>query len=343
MLTAACALGSRAGVLDSSGEVGAGGSAVADAARGPVASALVTGGAPRGLVVGDDRVCWTDTAAGTVQCVAKAGGAPWTVAGGQPGPSGIGLAVRDEPPSAGVLAHDTVYWANEGGGTVMAAPPGGGLVTLASNLAHPRALVASMGPLCGAPLGLLHVSTDGPLVLIALPSGAVTVMADDVGQAVGDGTSGLASDGDTAYAAPAPQVIPPGWILSYAEPAVRGVAIDATSAYFTWGGTIRVASPRTGPKPPGLAILAQGRGTGEGIAVDATHVYWVTVGTSAAGFSDGAVWRVPVHGGPAERVAEAQAHPLAIGVDETAIYWTASGSASTPGAVMKLDKAQLDP
>src|SRR5579863_3844116 len=57
----------------------------------PSPVALATGGSPYALVLGDDRVCWTDQTRGWVGCVAKVGGTPWSVAEDQPGPIGIAL------------------------------------------------------------------------------------------------------------------------------------------------------------------------------------------------------------------------------------------------------------
>jgi hypothetical protein len=298
------------------------------------AAALASGGAPHGLVVGDDRVCWTDPAGGAVRCVAKSGGDAWTVADGLPGPSGISISRGDAPPSWGAITHDTVYWTDEVDGTVMAATPAGVRSMIAANLDHPRAVVANAGDIYA--LSELYVSTDGPLVRVWLPGGGggVTVLADYVGQ--GDAV-GLAVGGYSAFVAPSLEIVPidggQGHILTYAA-AVHGVASDESSVYFTNGDAL-VSSPVDGGP---LTMLAEGAGTGEGVAVDAVHAYWVTAGTPENGFEDGAVWRVRLDGGPKVAVATGQAHPFAIGLDDDAIYWTVSGAQAGEGAVMKLEK-----
>src|ERR1700689_3524828 len=107
-------------------------------AEGPTPSgALATGGSPHGLALGDDRVCWTDQARGSVRCVAKAGGTPWSVAEDQPEPSGI------------ALDGDGVYWTDAATGAVMGASPGGAAQTLAEGLDAPRAPCARGGGLYG--------------------------------------------------------------------------------------------------------------------------------------------------------------------------------------------------
>jgi hypothetical protein len=267
--------------------------------------------------------------------VAKTGGAPWTVADGQAGPSGISLARGGAPESWGPVAHDTVYWTDEASGTVMAATPGGSRFTLATNLDHPRAVAAMAGDIYGP--SFLYVSTEGPLLQLPLLGSAAQILVDDVGQA---GAQGLAVDGARVYAAPSLEIVQldgaPDLILTYAQ-SVRGVALDASSVYFTAGDAV-LAAPLDGGA---TRVLAQGGGAGEGVAVDASHVYWVTPGTLEHGFADGAVWRVPLGGGAPAAVATGQAQPVAVGLDDDAIYWTASGSPAGTGALMKLEKGLL--
>src|SRR6185437_13746274 len=199
---------------------------------------------------------------------------------GLPGPNGISLSRGDAPASWGPIAHNTVYWTDEVNGTVTAATPAGVRTTVAANLDHPRAVVAIAGDIYA--LSKLWVSTDGPLLRVG-PGGGVEVLADHVGQ--GDAV-GLAVGGNWAYVAPSLEIVPleggAGHILTYAA-AVHGVACDASSVYFTNGDAL-VSSPVDGGP---LTTLAEGAGTGEGVAVDAVHAYWVTAGTPENGFEDG--------------------------------------------------------
>jgi hypothetical protein len=48
----------------------------------------------------------------------------------------------------------------------------------------------------------------------------------------------------------------------------------------------------------------------------------------------GTIWRVAKDGGPVEVLAEGQAHPFDIGVDDTAVYWTSE----TSGELFKVAK-----
>jgi uncharacterized protein DUF5050 len=60
-------------------------------------------------------------------------------------------------------------------------------------------------------------------------------------------------------------------------------------------------------------VLALGQNTPQGIAVDATNVYWTT--------SDGNVMKVPVGGGSPTTLATGQSNPFGIAVDATRVYW----------------------
>ena len=78
-------------------------------------------------------------------------------------------------------------------------------------------------------------------------------------------------------------------------------------------------APLDGGRP---ATLAKVTGPGFGIAVDATHVYWVTVN---------AVMRVALAGGSEETLAATGGSGIAI--DETSVYFTDHAS---PGNVSKV-------
>jgi hypothetical protein len=69
------------------------------------------------------------------------------------------------------------------------------------------------------------------------------------------------------------------------------------------------------------------------IAVDATHVYYATVG--ASGPTDGAVYAVPlgtVDGGAGTVLAAQQSNPTVMAVDAQNVYWTNNGTTVQPDA-----------
>ncbi len=65
---------------------------------------------------------------------------------------------------------------------------------------------------------------------------------------------------------------------------------------------------------------------GRGIAVDAEHVYWC---------AQSAIWRVPLAGGKAVKLAQDQQNRWEIAVDGSFVYWTENVDS---GAVRKVAK-----
>jgi hypothetical protein len=125
-----------------------------------------------------------------------------------------------------------------------------------------------------------------------------------------------------------PAVVTSGWN------AISAIAVDETSVYLLDAGPAQsghgtVAKvPLGGGAPVTLATgqtFLMGPGTdsnwGIALAVDASSVYWGTAGTQAENYSDGAVMKVPLTGGPPVTVALGQISVSGLAVDETSVYW----------------------
>ena len=85
--------------------------------------------------------------------------------------------------------------------------------------------------------------------------------------------------------------------------------------------------------------LASGQNNTNQIAVDATMVYWTTIGRSFTSYADGTVMKIPTGGGTPTTLASGQQYASRIVVDATSVYWTNAGmilASSTNGTVMEL-------
>ena len=127
-----------------------------------------------------------------------------------------------------------------------------------------------------------------------------------------------------------------------------GLAVDGINVYFANDsdpdGLIQVM-PNTGPGSGQPPTFAGSLHRPISIALDATNVYWIDVGTDPGDggppFTDGTIMMCPKAGCPASGptvLAQAQGQPQQIVVDDKAIYWTLYGTTQNGGGVMKLAK-----
>jgi hypothetical protein len=109
------------------------------------------------------------------------------------------------------------------------------------------------------------------------------------------------------------------------------------AAYWVGANSATVTKVSTSGGTP--VTLASGTVVGwRGLAVDATHVYWMMSGELGPGI--GAVMRVPRDGGAPETLHADAFYPGELAVDETSVYFTMlDGFGLTTGQVVKVPKS----
>jgi sugar lactone lactonase YvrE len=275
----------------------------------PVVLASGQGG-PRGVAVDDKSVYWANQYDGTVVWAPKDGGAVFKLAGGQSSPYDVA--------TDGVK----VYWVTLEGGTVMSVPINGSpLTTLASGQIKPAGIEVYAGVVFWMNSNAVFFLQEGstPQKFADAQNGVSALKVHDTGvywTADGGGTLKRVPIAGTALLT-----------LASGLPPLAGIAVFGMTAYGTLGS---VGEVRSFPIDGGgdiVNIVAKGQVGPNGIAADASGVYW----TNSEG---GTVMRAPLAGGAAETLAFAQARPADIATDDQAIYW----SNFEGGTVMKLAK-----
>ncbi|MHB8418394.1 MAG: NHL repeat-containing protein [Myxococcales bacterium] len=109
------------------------------------------------------------------------------------------------------------------------------------------------------------------------------------------------------------------------------VALDASGNLFTVDeGADQVVKIQLGCAPSGIpqvccgcncTVLATLQRRPSAVAADARNVYWTDYGSTANDFQDGAVYQMPVGGGPILALATGQTAAGALAVDQANVYW----------------------
>jgi hypothetical protein len=226
-----------------------------------------------------------------------------------------------------------VYWTDEAGGAVMAAPQGGGmLAVIAAAQTGPHRIVEHAGALfwtngaLGKRGAWRAASTGVDKKEITGDPTPYGIAADDTGifwvlQSNAQATLLRAKLDGSAVS-----------ILTTKPAAAEEIALDADRVYIT--------SPTDGVvaavKKNGLGMVSLvTTGKPLGLAVDDAFVYW----TDAAA---GTIGRVDKAGVSVETIATAQAHPTRLALDDDSAYWSNLGDpgcVAATGSIAKRAKA----
>ena len=292
-----------------------------DAPRGPGAGCRVT--EPTVLFAGttdvraiaqdDGNVYWADSGEWTIDGIAKSGGDEIVLAQGQ---YASGLDVRD----------GLVYW---GDATTIATVPitGGAVHDLASTTGPPWAIAVAGGDAYWA-------STEDTLVRRedGSPNGEVVA---DVGEQGADALAATATDVFWVSFESAKLYrysIANATVTTLATPpAGQSTAVATDGANVYWTALTDGANEMTiycvaiaGGEPTALATIALGQCVKcwVSLATDGAFVYF----TDGAEDDNGTIGKVPVTGGPVTILADHQAAPYTLAVDDACVYWSAFGA-----------------
>ena len=280
-----------------------------------VVAALPAGSAPYGLDIDANNVYWTNSgpasvnppALGTVMQAKKDGTGVVTLATGEDTP----FAVH----TAGGFAYWTSYSVT---GVMRKTPIGGGPITALVDAPTARDFVIGASSIWWSrepddmqsiPIGGV-ASSDASSVLLLTgnkQSNGITADANSVYWVNKEDGYVKRSDFDFANDTPLSSGDVP-W----------DCVVDAKSLYWTEKGSapnvgkVMSASKVDGSNP---VTIATGQSSPQGIAIDATHVYWGNAG-------DGSIMKAPLGGGAATVLAAGQGAPANVAVDGTHVYWT---------------------
>jgi hypothetical protein len=263
---------------------------------------LATEESPAQLLVDDAHVYWTvwgagmtgdRSANGQIKRVAKSGGKSEVFAPAQSHPRGIDADAT------------TVYWANEGDGTVMTAAKAGGAASVLASVPVPfQVAVDASG---------VYVSTRTSRIF-KIPAGGgapvqIAMTAAEPNQLVLDGSDIFYID-DSGQACRVPKaggtptVLARGEKPSFDDGQLR---VSGANVYFASGNDVMSV-----PKAGGAATkVISGKTRISGIAVDAIDLFVM---------DRDAIVRIPIAGGAPDKVTETDDTKL-LAIDDASVYW----------------------
>ncbi len=107
------------------------------------------------------------------------------------------------------------------------------------------------------------------------------------------------------------------------------LALDAANVYWTGGGNVQRVAKTGGP----TTTLVSTTDSANGLALDATYVYFAMGPTTGGVTGTGYIGRVPLGGGAAETVVSFEGYPVFVALARDQVVWTAGTEDSVFGPV----------
>jgi hypothetical protein len=243
-------------------------------------------------------------------------------------PTNTGFVVASNQGSPGALAESSgfVYWANAGDGTIARTSTVLGTV---ATIVSSNAVVSTPAMLAADAANIyLGDANNGAIALAPIGTGipALLTTAGILRKLTVDSENLFWTDPGSGGGAVMKVPLSGGSPVKLAGStfSVNGIAVDATSVYWTEGDKVRKV-----PVGGGVATtLASNLQSASDIAIDAGSVYW----TQSLAGSSGAILSTTLDGGPLKVLASGQNMPQQISVASGNIYWLNAAS----GEIMQL-------
>jgi hypothetical protein len=278
---------------------------------------------PRDLAVSARSIYWSEaTTYGWIFSVPLGGGTPFTVSGGDEGPSALAIDTTSVywldsagPCDASAGCYGNLFKAPLGGGPMVSLYSGGsGMIT--KDIAVDAINVYWTDPgLPGGPSVMSVPVNGGTPTTIASGLLNATNIALDAANVYWSAPSGVANVPSAVMTVPKAGGTPV--TLAVANNPMD-LAVDSTNVYWIDDGTSSVMTVPTRGGPP-TTLVSNVFVPGSGIAIDVTNVYWS---------SNTALMTVPKSGGTPMTVTSGNGAGAAtsIAVDSSAIYWIGAGA-----------------
>ena len=259
------------------------------------------------VALDDDDVYWTDFALGTIDAVAKGGGAPHVLAAARGAPSGI------------AASHGTVYWTEFKGDVVASTSiAGGSVTTLASKQDGAYDVTVSDDSIYwttfrGCTVASLESGSSKQLDHANQPFTSIVSHDSLVFWVSYEQKSVIRYDAATEARS---TLVNGGSKLPFA------IATDGVSVYYgeTSSTGVRIASVPTAGGPS--TTLDEFDCSTDGGLVGTCFADVATDGKMVYFTGAGGVRKVPVGGGETVVVADHQTRPFSVAVDDTCVYWS---------------------